>query len=118
MGNYAFQDILAHTLEANGVSGVSDLEDYIKDDIDRYGSRLRDLLRKLESARRDQLEGNERKAFGDEELFAQDGEAMVLSVHILFLRTSWVSTEFRTMFIVGISLASLGKTFSACASSA
>jgi transcriptional activator SPT7 len=77
----AQQDTVTHTLEANGLHGVSDLEIYIKDDIERYGSRLNDLLRKLEQARRDQLEGNDKRAFGDEELFAQDGEAMVLSVH-------------------------------------
>jgi hypothetical protein len=53
------------------------LESHIKDDIDRYGSRLHELKGKLEKTHRDMLDGVEKAAIGDEDLFAKDGEMLM-----------------------------------------
>ncbi|GAA5899960.1 hypothetical protein JCM6882_007012 [Rhodosporidiobolus microsporus] len=78
--------MLTHTLAENGIPSPSALDLYVSDDIDRYGSRLSDLLRKLERAREEQLDaalasagaGDEEKTPEDEEeLFREDAEAFV-----------------------------------------
>lgn len=52
----SLQQILNNTLSENGVPSPSVLESYVTEDIDRYGSRLSDLLRKLERTREEQLD--------------------------------------------------------------
>ncbi|BGO92951.1 Transcriptional activator spt7 [Rhodotorula toruloides] len=74
--------ILVHALGENGVPSPAHLQAYVSEDVDRYGSRLSDLLAKLERARREQLdsltEEDVARADGaDEALFADDGEAFV-----------------------------------------
>ncbi|KAF9912970.1 Transcriptional activator spt7 [Linnemannia zychae] len=44
------EEILLHTLHENGVSGVGDLEGYIREDVERYGNKLHDIHRKLETS--------------------------------------------------------------------
>ncbi|KAK3835424.1 MAG: hypothetical protein JOS17DRAFT_681839, partial [Linnemannia elongata] len=44
------EEILLHTLHENGVSGVGDLEGYIREDVERYGNKLQDIHRKLETS--------------------------------------------------------------------
>ncbi|KAI3611684.1 saga complex protein [Moniliophthora roreri] len=41
------EEIILHTLFESGMSKVSDLERYVTDDVERYGSRLGDLEKKL-----------------------------------------------------------------------
>ncbi|KAJ7578268.1 hypothetical protein C8J56DRAFT_969556 [Mycena floridula] len=47
------EEIILHTLFESGISKVQDLERYIKDDVERYGSRLGDLEKKLVGAYRE-----------------------------------------------------------------
>jgi transcriptional activator SPT7 len=47
---FVSQEILTHTLYDNGVMCIQDLEDYIHDDIEKYGHRLNDVHRKLTSS--------------------------------------------------------------------
>ncbi|KAG0275910.1 Transcriptional activator spt7 [Linnemannia exigua] len=44
------EEILLHTLHENGVNGVGDLEGYIREDVERYGNKLQDIHRKLETS--------------------------------------------------------------------
>ena len=41
------EEIILHTLFESGITHVCDLERYISDDVVRYGTRLRDLEKKL-----------------------------------------------------------------------
>lgn len=49
------EEIIMHVLFENGVENISDLETYIRDDIERYGYRLEELHRKLETSYQDLL---------------------------------------------------------------
>ncbi|CAG8698109.1 3527_t:CDS:10, partial [Cetraspora pellucida] len=42
------EEMINHTLYENGVSSVKNLESYIHDDIQRYGTKLQDIKRRLE----------------------------------------------------------------------
>lgn len=42
-----FQEILLHALDLNGVQDLERLDVYIKDDIERYGTKLEDCHRRL-----------------------------------------------------------------------
>ena len=44
-----------HGLYENGVADIGELESYIRDDVERYGHRLDELHRKLESSYNDLL---------------------------------------------------------------
>jgi transcriptional activator SPT7 len=46
----SFEEIFMHTLYENGVPNLSCLENHYKYDVDKYGSRLKEVNRKLESA--------------------------------------------------------------------
>ena len=46
----AHQEIILHTLFESGITRVGDLEQYIQDDVVRYGSRLSELGKKLDNA--------------------------------------------------------------------
>ncbi|KAJ6579927.1 hypothetical protein DFH09DRAFT_979251 [Mycena vulgaris] len=47
------EEIILHTLFESGISRVQDLERYISDDVERYGTRLGDLEKKLVGAYRE-----------------------------------------------------------------
>lgn len=69
--------MLLHALGENGVPSPSDLDQYVSEDIDRYGVKLADLHAKLDRARREQIDGLEDAPEGkDDELLARDGEAL------------------------------------------
>ena len=42
--------MILHTLFESGIARVQDLEGYIRDDVERYGTRLTELRRKLDTA--------------------------------------------------------------------
>ncbi|KAF9354409.1 Transcriptional activator spt7, partial [Mortierella sp. AD094] len=44
------EEILLHTLYENGVGSVGELEGYIREDVERYGNKLQDIHRKLETS--------------------------------------------------------------------
>lgn len=73
---------MCRSLSENGVPTPDHLRAYVADDVDRYGSRLSDLLGRLERTRADQLEAVANidpveQARAEESLFANDGEAFV-----------------------------------------
>lgn len=49
----AVQEIILHTLFESGISRVQDVERYISDDVERHGTRLGDLEKKLVGAYRE-----------------------------------------------------------------
>ena len=46
------QEILLHTLSENGVPNPATLETFIKEDIDDYGQKLKELYSKLEKVKK------------------------------------------------------------------
>ncbi|KAG5643197.1 hypothetical protein DXG03_001357 [Asterophora parasitica] len=64
-------EIILHTLFESGTSKIQDLERYISDDVERYGSRLLDLEKKLVSAYR---ESSAVEVLEDEGLFEEEDE--------------------------------------------
>jgi hypothetical protein len=48
--NCSPQEIILHTLFESGITRVGDLEQYIQDDVVRYGGRLSELRKKLDNA--------------------------------------------------------------------
>ncbi len=72
------EEIILHTLHESGTPDVHSLENYIKNDVERYGTKMTDLLRKLRSSYREQFNmSTERGVIEDEALFADNGEALV-----------------------------------------
>ncbi|KAI9268278.1 hypothetical protein BDA99DRAFT_603761 [Phascolomyces articulosus] len=69
------EEILMHVLYENGVSNITELESYIRDDVERYGHRLDELHRRLESSYQDILTGPIEKS--DDEGVLQDEETFV-----------------------------------------
>ncbi|KAJ6499450.1 hypothetical protein C8R45DRAFT_1211212 [Mycena sanguinolenta] len=65
------EEIILHTLFESGISRVQDLERYISDDVERYGTRLNDLEKKLVGAYRDVTAVD---VLDDEGLFEDDEE--------------------------------------------
>jgi len=49
----ATKELILHTLFESGTSKVQDLERYIRDDVERYSSRLNELERKIVGAYRE-----------------------------------------------------------------
>ncbi|GLB37890.1 putative bromo domain containing protein [Lyophyllum shimeji] len=65
------EEIILHTLFESGTSKIQDLERYISDDVERYGTRLLDVEKKLVSAYR---ESTAVEMLDDEGLFRFDEE--------------------------------------------
>lgn len=72
------EEMVLHTLQECGNASVASLENYIRNDVERYGSKMSDLLRKLRSSYREQFNlSTERGVVEDEMLFADNGEALI-----------------------------------------
>ncbi|KAI0827764.1 hypothetical protein BC628DRAFT_1368312 [Trametes gibbosa] len=65
------EEIILHTLFESGITQISDLERYIKDDVVRYGGRLTDLEKKLGNVYR---EATTEEAWDDDALFRMENE--------------------------------------------
>ncbi|GAV99288.1 saga complex protein [Lentinula edodes] len=65
------EEIILHTLFESGISEIQDLERYVADDVERYGSRLADLEKKLVGAYR---EVTSVETLEDEGLFDEEEE--------------------------------------------
>ncbi|KAF7783329.1 hypothetical protein Agabi119p4_2705 [Agaricus bisporus var. burnettii] len=65
------EEIVLHTLFESGTSKVQDLERYIRDDVERYSSRLNELEKKIVGAYRDTTAG---ETLEDEGLFEDEEE--------------------------------------------
>ncbi|WFC95889.1 Transcriptional activator spt7 [Malassezia brasiliensis] len=72
------EEMIVHALHNSGGTHVQKLDAYIKNDVKRYGATLRDWLRKLKAAYREQLTNLGRAVVEDDELLARDGEALAL----------------------------------------
>lgn len=69
-------------LQENGVPSPGALNEFVKEDVDRYGVRLNGLKAKLQKAREDQLDQAPLGAvIGDHDLFMDNSEALLRSVH-------------------------------------
>lgn len=72
------EEMVLHTLQESGGTDVIGLENHIRNDVERYGSKMADLLRKLRGSYREQFnQSTERGVIEDEALFADNGEALV-----------------------------------------
>ncbi|KAL0082086.1 hypothetical protein F4703DRAFT_1739277, partial [Phycomyces blakesleeanus] len=71
------EEIIMHTLYENGVPSIRALESYIHDDIERFGTRLEDLHRKLDSSYQDILSGSTDKCSVDTDALLQDEETFI-----------------------------------------
>lgn len=72
------EEMILHTLQETSGADVLTLENYIRNDVERYGSKMSDLLRKLRSSYKEQFNlSTERGVIEDEALFADNGEALV-----------------------------------------
>ncbi|KAG8684313.1 Transcriptional activator spt7 [Ceratobasidium sp. 395] len=69
------EQIILHCLSEHGISEVQDLERYVKDDVERYGSRLQDLERKLTQA---YIEQTEAAAIEEDGLFDEENEEFAM----------------------------------------
>ncbi|KAG9086127.1 Transcriptional activator spt7, partial [Ceratobasidium sp. 370] len=69
------EQIILHCLSEHGISEVQDLERYVKDDVERYGSRLQDLERKLTQAYIEQAGAS---AIEEDGLFDEENEEFAL----------------------------------------
>ncbi|KAJ4471549.1 SAGA complex protein [Lentinula aciculospora] len=96
------EEIILHTLFESGISEIQDLERYVADDVERYGSRLADLEKKLVGAYR---EVTSVETLEDEGLFDEEEEdetsalalgefADTLGVDYLGLRELGIAEEF------------------------
>ncbi|KAH9851132.1 hypothetical protein C2E23DRAFT_832648 [Lenzites betulinus] len=65
------EEIILHTLFESGITQISDLERYIKDDVVRYGGRLADIEKKLGNVYR---EATTEEAWDDDALFRMENE--------------------------------------------
>ncbi|TFK33829.1 hypothetical protein BDQ12DRAFT_727456 [Crucibulum laeve] len=65
------EEIILHTLFESGSSKIQDMERYIRDDVERYGSRLGELEKKLAGAYRESTAG---EVLEDEGLFESEDE--------------------------------------------
>lgn len=67
------EEILLHSLHENGVRQLEDLETYVMDDVEKYGHRLKDVSRRLESTYQELVAGStEETAHDESELFEDD----------------------------------------------
>ncbi|CAJ0745304.1 16591_t:CDS:10 [Entrophospora sp. SA101] len=49
------EEIVEHVLYENGIGSLNDIESYLRDDICRYGTKLKDLRRRLDTAFNEQI---------------------------------------------------------------
>lgn len=72
------EELILHTLQESGGLDVLGLENYVRNDVERYGSKMGDLLRKLRQSYREHFNlSTERGVIEDDALFADGGEALV-----------------------------------------
>ncbi|RUS30725.1 hypothetical protein BC938DRAFT_479038 [Jimgerdemannia flammicorona] len=77
MDNYnkgmSAEEIVLHTLYENGVNNIGELESYVRDEIERYGTKLGDIHRRLDATHHDIVHGPaEGQAVDDDALFAEE----------------------------------------------
>ncbi|RHZ76124.1 hypothetical protein Glove_203g56 [Diversispora epigaea] len=71
------EEIVTHTLYENGVTSINKLESYVKNDIIRYGSKLRDIHNRLETTYKEALASPENHET-EEESFPDSEDAFMM----------------------------------------
>ncbi|GBB87351.1 hypothetical protein RclHR1_01380013 [Rhizophagus clarus] len=66
------EEIIKKTLYENGVPSPKDIESYVRDDIERYGAKLRDIQRRLENAYKESLSQPDNTGTDNEDLPEND----------------------------------------------
>ncbi|KAI8644737.1 hypothetical protein BD408DRAFT_412817 [Parasitella parasitica] len=69
------EEILLHSLHENGVDQLDDLVGYVTDDVEKYGHRLRDVNRRLESTYQDLVAGSTKETLHNESDLFEDDDA-------------------------------------------
>ncbi|EJT96990.1 hypothetical protein DACRYDRAFT_119786 [Dacryopinax primogenitus] len=81
------EEIVLHTLFENGVTEVNQLERYVRDDVQRYGGRLQEISRRLQTAYREQTEKEvDEEDFDEEEDIVGGALGDMLGVDFLGLQ--------------------------------
>lgn len=70
--NMTDEEILTHTLYDNGIEAFQELEEYISDDIEKYGHRLNDIHRKLTSSYNELVNGSTDVQLPDDSFFQSE----------------------------------------------
>ncbi|PWN41705.1 hypothetical protein IE81DRAFT_324336 [Ceraceosorus guamensis] len=70
------EELVLHALHENGGADVRSLESYIADDVERYGVRLKELLRRNRAAYKDSLNASA-VPMGDDAFFAPENDTLV-----------------------------------------
>ncbi|KAJ2964384.1 hypothetical protein NQZ79_g717 [Umbelopsis isabellina] len=70
--NMTDEEILTHTLYDNGIEAIQELEEYITDDIEKYGHRLNDIHRKLTSSYNELVNGSTDVQLPDDSFFQSE----------------------------------------------
>ncbi|CAG8473486.1 2051_t:CDS:10 [Diversispora eburnea] len=71
------EEIVTHTLYENGVTSINKIESYVKNDIIRYGSKLRDIHNRLETTYKEALASPENHET-EEESFPDTEDAFMM----------------------------------------
>ncbi|RUS22446.1 LOW QUALITY PROTEIN: hypothetical protein BC937DRAFT_89120 [Endogone sp. FLAS-F59071] len=67
------EEIILHTLYENGVNNIGELESYVRDEIERYGTKLGDIHRRLDATYNEIINGPaEGHVVDDDALFAEE----------------------------------------------
>ncbi|TEB37911.1 hypothetical protein FA13DRAFT_1725533 [Coprinellus micaceus] len=110
LGNVGRKEIILHTLFESGVSKVAELERFITDDVERYGTRLLELEKKLVNAYRETTAGD---ILEEEGLFDEDEEeeAGALTLYVALLHSFYFSYNTRSPFPAATFADSLGEDY-------
>ncbi|KAI8601118.1 hypothetical protein EDD21DRAFT_115910 [Dissophora ornata] len=73
------EEILLHTLYENGVSSVGELEGYIREDVERYGLKLQDIHRKLETSYSETINSLNENEVADADFEFQENDEAFMS---------------------------------------
>ncbi|KAI8378270.1 hypothetical protein EDC96DRAFT_219367 [Choanephora cucurbitarum] len=73
-------EMVSHSLYENGILDISELEEYVHDDIERGMQRLDDLHRRLQTSYQDLLSGPMEKSIEDEEELLNEEETFITGI--------------------------------------
>ncbi|KAL0136261.1 hypothetical protein V8B55DRAFT_1537872 [Mucor lusitanicus] len=73
-------EMLCHTLYENGILDISDLENYVHDDVEKNIHRLDDVKRRLQASYQDMIAGPSDKPAQDEEALLNEDDTFITGV--------------------------------------
>ncbi|KAK9446970.1 uncharacterized protein V1518DRAFT_422592 [Limtongia smithiae] len=107
---YTMEDVILQTFFENGTYNLDDLETYVRDDIDRFGMKLKDMQERFSSSLADYLRpalsgDNADKQFDDgSQEFISGGFSDVIGEDFLGLKELGLDTEFGVSLKVALHL--------------